>query len=148
MTDKDRQHYIRQLNAGKLPWEVDGVSRQDAEHPMFMDKKSECLPPNTGARVQPLPKNFAPESVYVEFLKLHHGIPEEFILKQLPEFKLYWLETGEARKAWQSKFKNHVIYQWKRKQSETGERTQRSTIEKLTDRSWAEGLELGGEEEY
>ncbi|WP_062261983.1 DnaT-like ssDNA-binding domain-containing protein [Endozoicomonas arenosclerae] len=143
MTDEDQKRYIRQRNAGALPWELEGADHQKAEeHPVF---GQQTTPSNTlveGARVQPLPNDFTPDPVYIEFLEEHHGIPADFTLAQLPEFKLYWLETGEARKAWQNKFKNHVIYQWKRSQSETGQRANRSTAEKLTDTSWADGLQL------
>ncbi len=137
MTDEDQKRYIRQRNAGALPWELEQTELSGAEHPIFSQEQP-TVAHHDGARVQPLPKDFAPDPVYVEFLEQHHGIPGEFTLGQLAEFKLYWLETGEARKAWQNKFKNHVIYQWKRKQSETGQRTHRTTAEKLTDTSWAD----------
>ena len=102
---------------------------------------------NEGARVQPLPADFAPSKEIVEFLEVHLGIPPAFIQTQLIDFKLYWNETGEARKAWQNKFKTHVIFKWKQSQSETGRRTHQSTVEKLTDRSWAEGLQLDDSED-
>ncbi len=139
MTDKDQKRYIRQLNAGALPWEIEKTELPGVEHPIFQQKQSAEVASRTqGARVQPLPQDFAPDPTYVEFLEQHHGIPTEFTLGQLADFKLYWLETGEARKAWQNKFKNHVIYQWKRKQSEKGQRSHRTTAEKLTDTSWAD----------
>lgn len=137
MTDKDQKRYIRQLNAGALPWEIEKLNTVSDENPIFSPEGSSTVKDHdSGARTQPLPQDFAPDAVYVEFLEQHHGIPCEFTLGQLPEFRLYWLETGEARKAWQNKFKNHVIYQWKRKKSETGKRSQRSTAEQLTDTRW------------
>ncbi len=139
MTDEDqKRRYIRQRNAGALPWELEDASqRTQEEHPVFK-QQIPAADKLDGSRVQPLPENFQPDPVYVEFLEAHHGIPTEFTVQQLIEFKLYWRETGEARKAWQSKFKNHVIYQWKRSQSEAGQRSNRSTAEKLTDTSWAD----------
>ncbi|KEQ19573.1 DnaT-like ssDNA-binding domain-containing protein [Endozoicomonas numazuensis] len=143
MTDEDQKRYIRQRNAGALPWELEDASHQKAEeHPVFGQQTTQSNTLVEGARVQPLPQDFVPDPVYIEFLEEHHGIPADYALAQLPEFKLYWLETGEARKAWQNKFKNHVIYQWKRSQSETGQRANRSTAEKLTDTSWADGLQV------
>lgn len=138
MTDEDQKRYIRRLNAGALPWEIEPTAPPGAEHPIFSQEESPVSHGHNGSRVQPLPEDFAPDEVYVEFLELHHGIPVDFTQAQLPEFKLYWLETGEARKAWQNKFKNHVIYQWKRRQSEAGQRSHRTTAEKLTDTSWAD----------
>ncbi|WP_354008365.1 DnaT-like ssDNA-binding domain-containing protein [Endozoicomonas lisbonensis] len=146
MTEEDRkQRYIRQRNAGALPWELEESRSVEPEHPVFsqgIQQEVPAAPANEGARVQPLPDDFQPDPVYIEFLEVHHGIDREFTLAQLVEFKLYWRETGEARKAWQNKFKNHVIYQWKRSQSETGQRANRSTAEKLTDTSWADGIQL------
>ncbi|RRJ85123.1 hypothetical protein D0544_08670 [Aestuariirhabdus litorea] len=96
----------------------------------------------SSAAIEPLPEDFMPEVAYIEWLQQHYGIPPSFTLEQLPDFKLYWLETGEARKAWQNKFKNHVIYQWKRQQSEREQNPHRTTAEKLTDTSWADSLDI------
>ncbi|WP_257285377.1 DnaT-like ssDNA-binding domain-containing protein [Endozoicomonas sp. SESOKO1] len=138
MTDENK-HYIRQLNAGALPWDIEPETRQQEEHPVFAQAQPVI---REGARVQPLPDDFAPSREILEFLQAHQGIPLDFIATQLIDFKLYWHETGEARKAWQNKFKSHVIYQWKRNQSETGQRSHRSTAEKLTDRSWDDGFQF------
>ena len=101
---KDMKKFIRHLNNGDLPWDMENGKDTLAKDPIFKD----C------ARVQELPEDFAPGPEYVEFLELHHNIPVNFTMEQLAEFKLYWIERGEKRKAWQSKFKNHVIYQWKK----------------------------------
>ncbi|WP_257264947.1 DnaT-like ssDNA-binding domain-containing protein [Endozoicomonas sp. ONNA2] len=138
MTDENK-HYIRQRNAGALPWEIESATPKQEEHPVFSQPQPVI---REGARVQPLPEDFAPSREILEFLQAHHGIPLDFIATQLIDFKLYWHETGEARKAWQNKFKSHVIYQWKRNQSETGQRSHQSTAEKLTDRSWDEGFQF------
>lgn len=140
MTDKNK-HYIRQRNAGALPWEIEqGTPKQD-EHPVFGQLEAHPVICE-GARVQPLPEDFAPSQEILEFLQAYQGIPLDFITTQLIDFKLYWHETCEPRKAWQNKFKSHVIYQWKRNQSETGQRSYRSTAEKLTDRSWDDGFQF------
>ncbi|WP_211829408.1 DnaT-like ssDNA-binding domain-containing protein [Kistimonas asteriae] len=112
-------------------------------HPVFAENREV----REGARVQPLPEDFEPDSRYIQFLQLHHGIPPEFTLAQLPDFKLYWLETGEGRKAWQNRFKNHVIYQWRRQQSEGGRESHRSTAEKLTDTSWSDAYRIDLDED-
>lgn len=151
MSDQDRKSFIRMRNQGYLPWEIEPQQSEEEEaraeeHPVF-GRTDPTENHDNGARVQPLPEDFLPEPRYIEWLEKHHGVPPKFTLEQLPEFKLYWLETGEARKAWQNKFKNHVIYQWKRKQSERQQRPHRSTIEALTDRSWADGLQFDEPEE-
>lgn len=140
MTDHN-QRYIRQLNAGALPWELDQHATPEEEHPIFR-QTNVGIQQRSGAIVQPLPQDFEPSKEIVEYLHVYQGVSLAFIAQTLVDFKLYWHETGEARKAWQNKFKSHVIYQWKRAQSEASQRTPQSTVEKLTDRSWAEGLEF------
>ncbi|MCX4025466.1 hypothetical protein H0A36_04735 [Endozoicomonas sp. SM1973] len=147
MSDQDRKSFIRMRNQGYLPWEIEPQQEPQSaadEHPVF-GRTEQVNHNDNGARVQPLPKDFMPEPRYIQWLEKHHGVPPKFTLAQLPEFKLYWLETGEARKAWQNKFKNHVIYQWKRQQSERQQRPHRSTIEELTDCSWADGVDFDDE---
>ncbi|MGB1272496.1 MAG: DnaT-like ssDNA-binding domain-containing protein [Endozoicomonas sp.] len=140
MTDENKL-YNRKLNAGLSHWELNAAASAEDDHPIF--GQVEATPPaKKGARVQPLPSDFMPSREILEFLEVHQGIPPDFIATQLIDFKLYWNETGEARKAWQNKFKSHVIHQWKRSQSETGQRAHRTTAEKLTDRSWDEALQL------
>ncbi|WP_133060434.1 DnaT-like ssDNA-binding domain-containing protein [Parendozoicomonas haliclonae] len=94
------------------------------------------------ARVTPLPENYQPAGWCFQKLQQHEGIPQEYAHKQLEDFKMYWLSTGEARKAWDYRFVKHVIYQWQRErgQGQGEERTARSqpTTQELTDRSWAD----------
>ena len=146
MTDEEKKQYIRQRNAGMLPWELEPAQRNAEEHPVF-GQVPQTPVVTEGARVQALPEDFEPSMEIVEFLELHIGIPPDFIKTQLIDFRLYWNETGEARKAWQNKFKTHVIHQWKRSQSETGQRAHRTTNEKLTDRSWDEGFQFESDPE-
>ncbi|WP_067520027.1 DnaT-like ssDNA-binding domain-containing protein [Endozoicomonas ascidiicola] len=140
MTDENRRNQ-RKLNAGMPTWMLNKQSEVHDEHPIFGQEEPKPAQ-REGARVQPLPEDFEPAREILEFLQAHQGIPLDFIATQLIDFKLYWHETGEARKAWQNKFKSHVIYQWKRNQSETGQRSRQSTAEKLTDRSWDDGFQF------
>lgn len=133
----------RLLNSGLSNWELNKLPDSYDEHPIF--KKADASAQaavSEGARVRPLPDDFTPSKEILEFLQVHQGIPLQFIATQLIDFKLYWHETGEARKAWQNKFKSHVIYQWKRDQSEAGQRSHQSTAEKLTDCSWDDDFQL------
>ena len=136
---EDQEWYTNEQNAGVLLLKSSSASLTQNEHPVFTQKQEKVVI-SAGGRIQPLPKDFMPDPVYVEFLETYHKIPSDFTLSQLVDFRLYWLETGEFRKAWQNKFKNHVIYQWKRVQSETAQRTNRSTAKKITDTSWAETI--------
>lgn len=139
MTD-DNKRYMRQRNTGAFPWEIESSVPVQEEHPVFIDTFERNLqshqPMQRGACSTPLPDNFMPTAEILEFLQVHYSIPLAFIATALVDFRLYWQETGEARPAWQNRFKTHVIYQWKRSQHEAGQRTYRTTIEELTDRSW------------
>ena len=137
MTDDDHKLYNRKRATGVFPWEIEGVAAaEEKEHPAFSRRSQQAEVIKEGARVQPLPDDFEPGAEIVEYLHIFQGIPADFIAEQLVDFKLYWKETGEARKAWQNKFKTHVIYRWKRENSERRENPHKSTVEKLTDTSW------------
>ncbi len=100
----------------------------------------------TGIKKQPqalpLADDYQPPGWCYQRLEQHEGIPNDYALRALADFKMYWLSTGEARKAWDYRFVKHVIYQWRRDQSEGRTNSPRSTEEKLTDRSWASGPTL------
>ncbi|MTI12928.1 DnaT-like ssDNA-binding domain-containing protein [Sansalvadorimonas verongulae] len=91
------------------------------------------------ARATPLSGDFQPQAWCFHKLLQNDGIPLDYAQKQLEDFKMYWLSTGEARKAWDYRFVKHVIYQWRREQSEGRTNSPRTAEEKLTDRSWANG---------
>lgn len=42
-----------------------------------------------------------------------HSIPSHFALDQVPEFVTYWRDRREALRSWESKFMQHVMYQWR-----------------------------------
>lgn len=46
-----------------------------------------------------------------------HNIPEQFIHQQVPEFITFWRENGEAHRSWGSKFHQHVIHQWRQRET-------------------------------
>ncbi len=92
------------------------------------------------SRIQPLPEDFQPPQWCFQALQQTHGIPVEYAQQQLDDFKMYWLCTGEARKAWDYRFVRHVRYQWEREKGQSEGRTARRqpTTEELTDTSWAD----------
>ena len=163
MSNKYEQICNRLVNAGLSGWQVDahredirrwcdqGYSAHDIYHQILQsaqidDFDARFRKPSLGRTEKvlpsPLPKDFQPSVEVLEYLHDFQKIPMEFIAGQLIEFKLYWQETGEARTAWQSRFKTNVISQWKRSQSEELRRSPKTAVEKLTDRSWAEGTRL------
>jgi hypothetical protein len=52
----------------------------------------------------------------VQLLALNHNIPRQFTLDQLEDFIFYWRERGEPSHAWENKFRQHVIGNWRRQQ--------------------------------
>ncbi len=79
-------------------------------------------------------------------------IDKAFAAKQICEFVLYWTETGEMHRSWNSKFLQHVKYQWARqhqmgqldaghKNAHTkGQANHQGFIERHKDPSWRDGL--------
>lgn len=134
----DSQLYNRELNkSGDAQWEADlRENSMTKNNSMFSNNNERPVVP----LYRPLPTNFKPSAEVLSYLEKYHKIPRTFIDMQLLEFKLYWSETQEPQKAWQSKFKSHVIYQWKRQQNEANKTSYKSTIERLTDYQWAQGI--------
>ncbi len=58
-----------------------------------------------------LPKNWHPDDHCFELMDAK-GLPHEWILHQLSEFKAYWWETGEMKKAWGQTFRNWAYKNW------------------------------------
>jgi hypothetical protein len=69
-------------------------------------------PPRSGGAAL-LASNWRPDEDLLQLLALNHGIPRAFALAQLEDFILYWRERGEANHAWGSRFRQHVLRQWR-----------------------------------
>ncbi|MDB6061322.1 MAG: hypothetical protein JWM78_1425 [Verrucomicrobiaceae bacterium] len=60
-----------------------------------------------------LANNWRPEEDLLQLLALNHNISRAFSLAQLEDFILYWRERGEVNHAWGSRFRQHVLRQWR-----------------------------------
>lgn len=104
---------------------------------------------------RPIDKSWRPDDLTVRRLR-QAGISEEYIDERAIEFVIYWLENGKADKGWNGKFYDRVILAWNRAVGESQAatagalavrqsvaqatpQTMSRTIERITDRSWAEG---------
>lgn len=58
--------------------------------------------------------SWTPSSDAMEILENHAEIPRSFILEAVPEFILYWRETGDKSNTWNARFINHIRRQWSR----------------------------------
>ncbi len=105
-----------------------------------------------------LPTNWQPNDDVFEILALAN-IDANFARSLLPEFQLFWRDNKQMHSSWNTKFLQHVKYQWARQHQfdpSTGQRDAQqqtanqfgrfeskgsgSTFERLTDRSWASSL--------
>ena len=64
---------------------------------------------------EPISSDWKPNQDFYEVLALTE-IDKTFADSVLNEFILYWKETGQAHNSWNSKFFQHVKYQWQRQQ--------------------------------
>ncbi len=102
-----------------------------------------------------LPDHWQPSTDLFDVLRLAN-IDIEFARRQVPEFVLFWRESNQLHASWNTKFLQHVKYHWARQHSlaplaqqgnhhagqqsahSTGSTRDRSLVEDLTDRSWAQ----------
>ncbi|MEP1473083.1 MAG: DnaT-like ssDNA-binding domain-containing protein [Halieaceae bacterium] len=68
-----------------------------------------------------LPGNWSPSEDMLQLLGLNHNIPRQFALDQLEDFIFYWRERGETSHAWENKFRQHVMSNWRRQQQQQAE---------------------------
>lgn len=104
---------------------------------------------------KPISENWQPSKEVFEVLRLAE-IDESFACDKIPEFVLYWRDTGHAQASWNTKFLQFIKYSWARRldagpgtatgtpharnqQSvEQGGQGLEATFRRFTDRSWAE----------
>lgn len=95
---------------------------------------------------QRIPVNWQPTSDVFDILKMSH-IEAQFAWDLLPEFVVYWKDSNQLYKSWNTKFLQHVKYHWAKRNelnthgqqgsNPTGRSRDRSLSDDLTDRSWA-----------
>ena len=75
--------------------------------------------------------DWEPNQNCLDVLKLAR-IDESFAKKQIPEFKIYWIDSNQVMTSWNSKFIQHVKFKWYKNNSESS-----GIISRLTDKDWA-----------
>ena len=75
--------------------------------------------------------DWMPNQNCLDVLKLAR-IDEKFAKDQIPEFKIYWLDSNQVMTSWNSKFIQHVKYKWFKNNSKSS-----GIISRLTDKDWA-----------
>ncbi|MEE8058350.1 MAG: DnaT-like ssDNA-binding domain-containing protein [Pseudomonadales bacterium] len=64
-----------------------------------------------------LADNWQPDEDLLQLLALNHNIPRAFALQQREDFVLYWRERQQVSHSWHSKFRQHVLKEWRFLQS-------------------------------
>lgn len=138
--------YWRERGAGTGPWNtrfIEHIRRQWAKFSASL--KNDGLP-------RPIPENWQPGDEVFDILRLAE-IDVDFALQKVPEFVLYWRDTGQAQASWNTKFLQFIKFSWARRPEAAGtgvvdardqhaaERSRQgleATFRRFTDRSWAE----------
>ncbi|MGJ8686108.1 MAG: DnaT-like ssDNA-binding domain-containing protein [Spongiibacteraceae bacterium] len=105
---------------------------------------------NNENEIAPITANWQPSDAVFDIIHMAR-IDESFAREQVPEFILFWQDSGQAHRSWNTKFLQHVKYRWanshqlgqsdaRQQQASTASGKTTSFIDKHTDRSWREGL--------
>lgn len=106
---------------------------------------------------KPISEDWQPSKEVFEVLRLAE-IEDAFARSRIPEFVLYWRDTGQAQASWNTKFLQFIKYSWARRldvghgtgtgtgltharnqqPAEQGGQGLEATFRRFTDRSWAE----------
>jgi len=98
-------------------------------------------PPPPGRRSAGLlPLHWSPGEDLLQLLGLNHSIPRQFALDQLEDFVFYWRERGETSHAWENKFRQHVISNWRHHQQNQAESFRTPRVTRL-DNDWQPSLD-------
>ena len=81
---------------------------------------------------QTISAKWTPSAEFYDVLSLS-SIEQQFADNLIPEFIMYWQEEGKAHNSWNSKFFQHVKYQWQKK---VNENILPKDIEKRVESSW------------
>ena len=87
-----------------------------------------------------LPVHWSPSEDLLQLLGLNHNIPRQFALDQLEDFIFYWRERGETSHAWENKFRQHVISNWRHHQQSQAESFRAPDNSRL-DNDWRPSLD-------
>jgi len=138
--------YWRERGAQTGAWNtrfIEHIRRQWARYQVSV--KHDGLP-------RPIPHDWQPSEDVFDVLRLAE-IDEQFARAKVPEFVLYWRDTGQAQASWNTRFLQFIKYAWARRPeaigtgivnakdqytSERGGNGLEAAFRRFTDRSWAE----------
>jgi hypothetical protein len=74
-------------------------------------------PARAGSAARVLADDWQPDEDLLQLLALNHTIPRAFALQQREDFVLYWRDRQQVSHSWPSKFRQHVLREWRFQQS-------------------------------
>ena len=83
-----------------------------------------------------LAKNWHPPDDLLQLLELNHNISRDFALQQREDFLIYWQDRQQVSHSWPSKFRQHVLKQWRFHQSRVAEVETRQVQSNALNSSW------------
>lgn len=86
-----------------------------------------------------IPANWQPSDDVLDILGMAN-IDLGFARERIPEFVMYWKETGKPHASWNSKFLRHVKYCWAHKDQHSDKNYAERFVDTYTDTSWADHL--------
>jgi hypothetical protein len=89
---------------------------------------------NHGATL--LANDWQPNEDLLQLLALNHGIPRDFALKQCEDFILYWRDRRQVSHSWSSKFRQHVLKEWRFEQSRQAKSTATNAVTSSIQNTW------------
>lgn len=111
-------HYWHERGEARHAWGnrfVNHVMREWRQFEQAQNQhKNMVLDQDADRQPELISESWVPSSDAMEILEQHAEIPRSFILEAVPEFVLYWRETGEKSNTWNARFINHLKRQWTR----------------------------------
>ncbi|WP_068810000.1 DnaT-like ssDNA-binding domain-containing protein [Pseudohongiella nitratireducens] len=140
--------YWRERGAAEGPWStrfIEHIRRQWARYRATMGE---------GGLPRQIPADWQPSADVYDILEMAE-IDEAFARRKVPEFVLYWRDSGQAHASWNTRFLQYVKYAWARRPealksglntanavdqhgNQSNGQGLEATFRRLTDRSWAE----------
>lgn len=110
----------------QLQTAVPAAEKITASHTANTAKKSACL----------LAPHWQPDEDLLQLITLNHNIPRDFALQQREDFVLYWRDRQQVSHSWASKFRQHVLKQWRFHQSRQAAVSQQQASSNDIDQQW------------
>ncbi|ARN76348.1 hypothetical protein BST96_08760 [Oceanicoccus sagamiensis] len=83
-----------------------------------------------------LADNWQPDEDLLQLMTMNHNIPRDFALQQREDFVLYWRDRQQVSHSWSSKFRQHVLKQWRFHQSRQSTASHQQALSNDINQQW------------